>query len=144
MSLPFVSIRGTYTFRADGAVIVSDSTLRFRSRDEVKSTLAAHGYRALDVREAPDRPGANSYSLPSARLKPTDSDQKLKSAMYGVAQSPNPGNAGRDQVPVRCAYGHRPTGLTWATAWVGTVMMPLTVRTLMAPVGPLMSGPHQA
>ena len=57
VSHPFVSIRGTYTFRADGAVIVSDSTLRFRSRDEVKSSLAAHGYRALDVREAPDRPG---------------------------------------------------------------------------------------
>jgi SAM-dependent methyltransferase len=57
VSLPFVSIRGTYTFRADGAVIVSDSTLRFRSRDEVKSSLVVHGYRVLDVREAPDRPG---------------------------------------------------------------------------------------
>ena len=57
VSLPFVSIRGTYTFRADGAVIVSDSTLRFRSRDEVESSLVAHGYRVLDVREAPDRPG---------------------------------------------------------------------------------------
>lgn len=57
VSLPFVSIRGTYTFRADGSVIVSDSTLRFRSRDEVKSSLVVHGYRVLDVREAPDRPG---------------------------------------------------------------------------------------
>ena len=57
MSLPFVSIRGTYTFGSDGAVIVSDSTLRFRSREEVESSLATHGYRVLDVREAPDRPG---------------------------------------------------------------------------------------
>jgi SAM-dependent methyltransferase len=57
VSLPFVSIRGTYTFGADGTVIVSDSTLRFRSRDEVTSSLVAHGYRVLDVREAPDRPG---------------------------------------------------------------------------------------
>ena len=57
VSLPFVSIRGTYTFRADGAVIVSDSTLRFRSRDEVESSLVVHCYRVLDVREAPDRPG---------------------------------------------------------------------------------------
>ena len=57
VSLPFVSIRGTYTFRADGAVIVSDSTLRFRSRDEVESSLAAQAYRVLDVRQAPDRPG---------------------------------------------------------------------------------------
>jgi len=57
VSLPFVSIRGTYTFRADGAVIVSDSTLRFRGRGEVESSLDAQGYRVLDVREAPDRPG---------------------------------------------------------------------------------------
>ena len=57
VSLPFVSIRGTYTFRVDGAVIVSDSTLRFRSRDEVESSLVTQGYRVLDVREAPDRPG---------------------------------------------------------------------------------------
>jgi hypothetical protein len=57
VSLPLVSIRSTYTFGADGAVIVSDSTLRFRSRDEVTSSLVAHGYRVLDVREAPDRPG---------------------------------------------------------------------------------------
>lgn len=52
--LPFVSFRYTYRF-PDGEVVVSDSTLRFRSRDEVVASLA--GYRVLDVREAPDRPG---------------------------------------------------------------------------------------
>lgn len=58
VSLPFVSFRYTYRFLADGAVVVtSDSTLRFRSCDEVESSLVAHGYRVLDVREAPDRPG---------------------------------------------------------------------------------------
>jgi SAM-dependent methyltransferase len=57
VSLPFVSFRYTYRFLADGAVVTSDSTLRFRSRDEVESSLLAHGYRVLDVREAPDRPG---------------------------------------------------------------------------------------
>jgi hypothetical protein len=57
VSLPLVSFRYTYTFLADGAVITSDSTLRFRSRDEVEVSLAAHGYRLLDVRQAPDRPG---------------------------------------------------------------------------------------
>jgi hypothetical protein len=31
--------------------------LRFRSREEVKSSLAAHGYRVVEVRDAPDRPG---------------------------------------------------------------------------------------
>jgi SAM-dependent methyltransferase len=57
VNLPFVSFRDTYTFGADGAVITSDSTLRFRGRDEVAASLAAAGYRILDVREAPDRPG---------------------------------------------------------------------------------------
>lgn len=55
--LPFVSFRCTYRFLADGAVVTSDSTLRFRGREEVASTLTAQGYRVLDVREAPDRPG---------------------------------------------------------------------------------------
>jgi len=55
--LPFVSFRYTYSFLADGAVIISDSTLRFRARDEVESSLAGHGFRVKDVREAPDRPG---------------------------------------------------------------------------------------
>jgi len=56
VSLPFVSFRCTYRFLADGTVITSDSTLRFRDRDEVEASLLAHGYRVLDVREAPDRP----------------------------------------------------------------------------------------
>jgi hypothetical protein len=57
VSLPLVSFRYTYTFRADGAVLTSDSTLRFRGRDEVESSLVGCGYRVLDVREAADRPG---------------------------------------------------------------------------------------
>jgi hypothetical protein len=56
VSLPFVSFRYTYRFD-DGAIITSDSTLRFRSSEEVESSLAAHGYRVVDVRDAPDRPG---------------------------------------------------------------------------------------
>jgi SAM-dependent methyltransferase len=57
VDLPYVSFRDTYTFGADGAVITSESTLRFRGHDEVAASLAAAGYRILDVREAPDRPG---------------------------------------------------------------------------------------
>ena len=57
IDLPFGSFRFTYRFLADGAVVTSDSTLRFRDRDEVESSLTAAGYRVLDVREAPDRPG---------------------------------------------------------------------------------------
>ena len=64
--------------------------------------------------------------------------------MQGVARSPNPETQGEIRCRARRAYGHRPTGLTWAMAWAGTVMMPLAARTLMAPAGPLTSGPHQA
>ncbi|WP_440063967.1 class I SAM-dependent methyltransferase [Streptosporangium sp. OZ121] len=57
VSLPYVSFRYTYRFLSDGAVVTSDSTLRFRGHDEVEASLVANGYRVLDVREAPDRPG---------------------------------------------------------------------------------------
>ena len=55
--LPLVSFRYTYTFLADGAVITSDSTLRFRDRGDLEPALAGQGDRVLDVRDAPDRPG---------------------------------------------------------------------------------------
>lgn len=55
--LPFVSFRFTYRFRTDDTVITSDSTIRFRGHDEIESSLLANGYRLLDTREAPDRPG---------------------------------------------------------------------------------------
>ncbi|MCZ7438595.1 class I SAM-dependent methyltransferase [Micromonospora sp. WMMC241] len=57
VDLPLVSFHQTYRFLADGAVLSSDSTLRFRDRDEIESSLVAAGYRVLDVRQAPDRPG---------------------------------------------------------------------------------------
>ncbi|GAB2770184.1 class I SAM-dependent methyltransferase [Amycolatopsis magusensis] len=57
VDLPLVSFRHSYRFHADGTVLASDSTLRFRDRDEVEATLAANGFRVLDVRDAPDRPG---------------------------------------------------------------------------------------
>lgn len=52
-----VSFRWTYVFAADGQVLTSDSTLRFREREEVEAELAAEGFAVEDVREAPDRPG---------------------------------------------------------------------------------------
>ena len=54
---PLVSFRWTWVFAADGSTLTSDSTLRFRERDEVRADLAQHGYLVTDVREAPDRPG---------------------------------------------------------------------------------------
>nr|WP_062330592.1 class I SAM-dependent methyltransferase [Herbidospora sakaeratensis] len=56
VSLPFVSFRGVHVF-ADGEVLVSESTLRFRERAEVERDLREHGLVVDEVREAPDRPG---------------------------------------------------------------------------------------
>jgi ubiquinone/menaquinone biosynthesis C-methylase UbiE len=52
-----VSFRMTFVFGSDGAVLTSDSTLRFRSRDELAGSLAAAGLVVDEVRDAPDRPG---------------------------------------------------------------------------------------
>lgn len=54
---PLVSFRWTFVFERDGAVLTSDSTLRFRQRDEITASLAATGFVVDDVRDAPDRPG---------------------------------------------------------------------------------------
>ncbi|MFF5227821.1 class I SAM-dependent methyltransferase [Dactylosporangium sp. NPDC000521] len=56
---PFVSFRYTYTFQGgEGAATVhSDSTLRFRDRQEIMTSLEDNGFTTLDVRDAPDRPG---------------------------------------------------------------------------------------
>lgn len=67
VSLPFVTFRGTIVFRADGSTLTSDSTLRFRSRNEFAASLEAAGFRVGDVREAPDRPG-NEYVFLAERL----------------------------------------------------------------------------
>jgi SAM-dependent methyltransferase len=57
ISGPLVTFRFTYVFGSDGQVLTSDSTLRFRARDEVEAALLAHGYTVREIRDAPDRPG---------------------------------------------------------------------------------------
>jgi SAM-dependent methyltransferase len=57
VSPPFVSFRWTYRFLSDGALLTSDSTLRFRSMDELTESLVDAGFSVRDVRDAPDRPG---------------------------------------------------------------------------------------
>lgn len=52
-----VSFRSSFGFDHDGTVLTSDSTLRFRSRQEIAGSLAAAGFAVDDVRDAPDRPG---------------------------------------------------------------------------------------
>ncbi len=52
-----VSFRSTYAFERTGETLTSTSTLRFRERHEIESSLEASGLRTFEVRGAPDRPG---------------------------------------------------------------------------------------
>jgi SAM-dependent methyltransferase len=52
-----VSFRWTFVFQSDGVRLTSDSTLRFRAREEVTASLVAAGFVVDEVRDAPDRPG---------------------------------------------------------------------------------------
>jgi len=54
---PLVTFRWTNVFGSDGAAMTSESTLRFRSHDEIVTSLTSAGFDVADVREAPDRPG---------------------------------------------------------------------------------------
>ena len=52
-----VTFESPNVFEADGTVITSQSTLRFRSREKLEESLAAAGFVVDEVRDAPDRPG---------------------------------------------------------------------------------------
>jgi SAM-dependent methyltransferase len=54
---PYVTFRHTYRFEESGETLTSDSTLRFRERSEIESSLRDAGFRVVEVRGAPDRPG---------------------------------------------------------------------------------------
>jgi len=52
-----VTFRSLTRFQRDDLLIESTSTLRFRDRPEVESSLRREGFQTVDVRDAPDRPG---------------------------------------------------------------------------------------
>ena len=57
VSPPLVTFRSITIFCNDGTELMSESTLRFRTHDEVVVSLDAAGFQVDEVREAPDRPG---------------------------------------------------------------------------------------
>ncbi|MEY9931966.1 SAM-dependent methyltransferase [Catenulispora sp. GP43] len=56
VDVPYVSFGSSYHF-PDGEIVNSQSTLRFREREEVQAGLDECGFDVVDVREAPDRMG---------------------------------------------------------------------------------------
>lgn len=67
VGLGLVRFRTTFVFAVDGAVLISDSTLRFRERAEVDADLQMHGFTVDEVRDAPDRPGRELVFVASRR-----------------------------------------------------------------------------
>jgi SAM-dependent methyltransferase len=61
--LPLVTFRWTFAFERDGTTLTSASTLRFRSLPEIETSLSSTGFRMIDVRDAPDRPGLEHVVL---------------------------------------------------------------------------------
>ncbi len=57
VTLPLVTFHSMIRFETTGETLTSRSTLRFRERDEVERSLEAAGFRTVEVRDAPDRPG---------------------------------------------------------------------------------------
>ena len=54
---PLVSFRHVFWFARNGSEITSDSTIRFRGRDEIAAALEDAGFHLHTVRDAPDRQG---------------------------------------------------------------------------------------
>ena len=52
-----VTFRSLTRFRRDDVVLESTSTLRFRERPDIEASLRREGFRTVEVRDAPDRPG---------------------------------------------------------------------------------------
>jgi hypothetical protein len=123
VELPYVSFSHTFRFWADGTELTSDSTLRFRARDEVAEALDAAGLRLREIRDAPvpawsrvrlrcqGMPGKHPLKLPatggSADMRPcgskhgcSDDGSVIDNEVESVAsQIISPGNVpGRWQI----------------------------------------------
>jgi tetratricopeptide (TPR) repeat protein len=73
VDLPFVTFEGTIVFHADGSRIVSTSTLRFRSREEIERSLAAAAGEA-----APAAAASPASTPPSDTKQPEQAPKSLR------------------------------------------------------------------
>ena len=95
---PLVSFQQTFRFHRDAVEVVSDSTLRFRSSDEITESLTQAGFAIREIHEAPTGPASSSCSWPSAADAPLRWTGCLSRADPQV--SPNGGGVG---VTATCA-----------------------------------------
>jgi SAM-dependent methyltransferase len=65
VALPLVTFEGSTAIGEE--IMRSTSTLRFRERNELERDLSRHGFKVLDVRDAPDRPGKEMVFLTEVR-----------------------------------------------------------------------------
>lgn len=72
VALPLVSFRTTFVFASDGALLTSDSTLRFRDREDVVESLVVAGFAVEDIRDAPDRPDLEMVFVSTANTPAPD------------------------------------------------------------------------
>lgn len=66
VSEPLVTFRHVYVF-PDGARLVSESTLEFRTLDQLTAQAEAASFEVVEVRDAPDRPGLEHVLVCRAR-----------------------------------------------------------------------------
>ena len=66
VSEPLVTFRHVYVF-PDGARLVSESTLEFRTLDQLRQAAEAASFQVVEVRDAPDRPGLEHVLVCRAR-----------------------------------------------------------------------------
>lgn len=70
VELPFVSFRHVFEFERVSNVLTSDSTLRFRSHEEIVDSLERTGFTLADVRDAPDRPSLELVFIADRQERP--------------------------------------------------------------------------
>lgn len=84
VNFPFVSFRYTTVFESDGAELVSDSTLRFRSRTEFETSLDEAGFDLIEIRDAPDRPALEWVFVAMRREPPSPSELAQRDLAHPV------------------------------------------------------------
>ena len=69
VELPLVSFRHSFVFQRDASVVTSESTLRFRTQQEIIDSLASAQLAVESIRDAPDRPGLEFVFVARPELK---------------------------------------------------------------------------